>query len=448
MDMSPARKPPAIGLAPRLLAVIAATGAFLGLSGLTVNESPGADPTLGYVEALDPARFERNGTRYTDPDLSPYRILPTLTPHDVTFHYDFARLAETEARLRGVDRRTALQAIFDRVTAGANSNRERHLAVLRFLHKASFHNLIQPTYPDGCAVYDPLVLLELGEMRCGHVNRIAVDLFRTHGWPARLVQVAFHVLAEVWYNGGWHYFEGDIFGNGEAVTLSDGRIPSFAELGEQTEALDALASYWEPDHSNKMSARRRPYPSWFYFGAEAYAESVVEPGFIEKRATPQQESASRLYGWEFSEVIPDPSRQLRRGAGPKRAPLEPRIAEVRVASDSGHRRVEIAWEPDAGAAGYRTFAGRASRGWNYDGNSLPDDLMHFKSGRTGWRPEMYEARYRLPNSDVACVETSRPQVVLLLPPSGPVYITVMSFDTHGEAVGRRLYPMSEELLIP
>src|SRR5262245_35073672 len=143
--MSPAWKPPAFGLAPRLLAVIAAASACLGVSGLTVTGDLEPDPTRRYVESLDPARFERNGTRYTDPDLSPFRILPTLTAHDVIYHYDFARLAKAEDRLRGIDRRIALEAIFERVTAGSNSNRERHLAVLRFLHKSSFHNLIQPT---------------------------------------------------------------------------------------------------------------------------------------------------------------------------------------------------------------------------------------------------------------------------------------------------------------
>jgi len=60
--MSPARKPLALGLAPRLLAVIAATGACLGLSGLTVSESSGADPTRCYIECLDPARFRLGST--------------------------------------------------------------------------------------------------------------------------------------------------------------------------------------------------------------------------------------------------------------------------------------------------------------------------------------------------------------------------------------------------
>ena len=115
------------------------------------------------------------------------------------------------------------------MTAGANTPTDRHLAVLRFLHRASFHNLIQPTTPDGQPVYDPLVLLELGEMRCGRANRVAADLFRANGMPARLVQVAFHVLAEVFYDGSWHYFDADIFGKGESVRRADGRVPSVAE---------------------------------------------------------------------------------------------------------------------------------------------------------------------------------------------------------------------------
>src|SRR5262245_13765535 len=239
-DISRRDRRPAYGV----VAAIAVAG--LGLSFVRGPLKHGSEPdaTTRYLANLDPAKFERNGTRYTDPDLSPFRILPSLTPHDVTYHYDFARLAATEEGLRGVDRVVALRAIFDRVTAGATTERDRHVALMRFVHKATFHNLIQPMYPDGEAVYDPLVLLELGEMRCGHGNRVAADLFRASGYPARLVQVAYHVLGEVWYDGAWHYFDADIFGDGETAVLPDGRIPSFAALAECPNRIDALTSFW------------------------------------------------------------------------------------------------------------------------------------------------------------------------------------------------------------
>ena len=430
-----------------LFAAITVVGLGLSYSRSASKAKPDTDATAQYLATLDPAKFERNGTRYTDPDLSPFRILPSLTPHDVTYHYDFARLAATEERLRGVDRALVLRALFQRITAGASTARDQHRAILRFLHKATFHNLIQPMYPSGEAVYDPLVLLELGEMRCGHGNRVAADLFRANGYPARLVQVAYHVLGEVWYDGAWHYYDADIFGNGETAELPDGRIPSFAELAECPDRLDALASFWEPDHRNAMAARGAWYPSRFYFAAEAYADSGVTPGYILKRATPEQEAASRFYGWELFDVVPDPDRRLQSGSGQRQTPAPPTITEVRVARRGDRQTVHIHWAPDPVAAGYRVFAGRTSRGWNYNGRSLPDELMSWKSSHAGWRPEMYEARYRLPTGDVGTVETTQPQVSLELP-TGPVYVTVMPFDRYGDAIGRRLYPMSEELLIP
>lgn len=447
----PGRHRPAI----RRLAVILA--AAIGSASLFVAAArPKADPapppvdtaTPAYLARLDVARFERNGTRYTDPDLSPYRILPTLTERDVTYHYDFARLAAVEDRLRGVHRRTALRAIFDRVTAGAATPTDRHLAVLRFLHKASFHNRIQPMQPDGRSVFDPLVLLELGEMRCGHVNRVAADLFRAKGMPARLVQVAFHVLAEVYYDDTWHYFDADIFGNGEAVRLADGRIPSMAELARHPESIDALASYREPDHTNAVPTDGKFYPSWYYFAAPAYAASGVAPGYIEKRATEAQEDGSPMYGWEYDAVVPDPDRPLTADRAPRVTPAPPVLTAVRCTPDGAGRRLTLAWHPSARAAGYRVFVGRESRGWNYDGPSLPAELMRFKSRPGRWRPEMYPARFRLPPADVARVDTPEPGVSLWLPPQVPVYVTVMPYDAYGESVGRTLYPMTEELLIP
>lgn len=431
-----------------LVAAIGAVGLFVAAApprARTADSLP--DPTAEYIAQLDVARFERNGTRYTDPDLSPYRILPTLTSHDVTFHYDFAKLAAVEDRLRGVHRRSALKALFDLVAAGADTPTARHLAVLRFLHRAAFHNLIQPATPDGQPVLDPLVLLELGEMRCGHVNRVAADLFRSAGIPARLVQAGFHILAEVWYDGAWHYFDGDIFGNGESARLPDGRIPSMAELSRRPELLDRLTAYWEPDHRNAVPSAGRDYPSWYYFAAPAYAASRASPVCIAKAATPEQEDRSRLYGWEYYTTVPDPDRRLTAEVEPRKTSAPPVLTKVRCDTDGDGRRLTLAWAVAKGAVGYRVFVGCTPRGWNYDGPSLPSDLMRYKSGHGTWRPEMYEPRYRLPPADLAFVDTTELRVTVQLPTAGPAYVTVMPYDAYGESVGRRLYPVTEELRV-
>lgn len=425
---------------------VAISIAGLAAVGMTYQSPSMSDATARYIADLDVARFERNGTRYTDPEMSPFRILPTLTDHDRTYHYDFAKLESVERRLAGVNRRDALRAIFDRVTSGCQTNRDRHLAVLRFLHRASFHNLIQPMYPNGYTVCDPLVLLELGEMRCGHVNRVAVDLFAAMGYRGRLEQAAFHILAEIWYDDAWHYFDGDIFGNGECAFMDDGHIPSLNELAEHVERLDALTSFWEPDHTNRIHGPT-PYPSWYYFSEQAYRASNMVPSHVEKSATPEEEANSRWYGWESDQISPDHSRCLRSDVAERFAPAPPRITAVRCNDDGDCRRVSIAWNRDPAAAGYRVFVGSSSRGWNYSGASLSAETLKWKSGVGEWKPEMYEARYRLPPSDLLLLETTDAEITFELP-RVESFITVMGFDAYGRSVGRRLYPVSEELRLP
>src|SRR3954452_11538662 len=72
----------ALGKSARWVPVVLAA-AGLGSVGLFVAAAPPrAEPapppdtaTADYLARLDITRFEHNGTRYTDPDLSPYRIL-------------------------------------------------------------------------------------------------------------------------------------------------------------------------------------------------------------------------------------------------------------------------------------------------------------------------------------------------------------------------------------
>ncbi|WP_241082800.1 hypothetical protein, partial [Achromobacter xylosoxidans] len=64
----------------------------------------------------------------------------------------------------------------------------------------------------------------------------------------------------------------------------------------------------------------------------------------------------------------------------------------------------------------------------------------------GWKPEMYDSLYKTPPKDVAFLETKSTHIELPAPKGGgPLYVTVMPFDKHGESVGRRLYNMSAEL---
>lgn len=424
-----------------LAAGVAVSALVAGLR-LLPQVRPNRSPTDEYLAGLDVRRFERQGTDYTNPAFSPLRLGKPLADLDVVWDYDYPRLEAVARRLAGVDRRTILAAIFEHLTRGCRTNTDRHLAVLKFLHRAGNHNLIQPTWPDRTGVFDPLVLLELGEMRCGQVNRVAVDLFAAGGFAGRVVQAANHVAAEVYYDGQWHHFDATFGGNGECVRNADGTIPSFAELSEDPARADGIAADWEPDFRNAFRATRGwASPSWYYFSAPAYAAAGGRPQVHTKTATARQEAESRHYGWEYGRTEDDPARKLS-DLPRRKGPAAPYMTRCEITG----RTVELAWESDV-ADGFVVSVGSQSRGWNYDGGGLPDRLAHLKSSDRGWRPEDYTARFRLPPTDLGRLEVRQPRARLELPADGPVYLTVMAFDAHGRSAGRRVFPMSEELRV-
>ncbi len=412
--------------------------------------------TQEFLKNLDLARYIRNGTDFTNPDYTPegsaQRVGKPLEKVDIVFDYDFAKLSAVEGRLRGVDRKTVLRAIFRDVTRGAVNNRDRHLKVLRFADQVSYHNpTIQPMYPNQRMVCDPLVELELGEMRCSHVARLAADLFEAAGYRTRLVELAHHVIAEVYYGRKWHYIDADAFGNGETVMNSDGSIPSVDELSRSPLRIDALAAYWEPDSANSPPIWGSPYPSYFYFSRQAwYAQHPSRAPFTYRKMYPASAYRSKFYGWEQAAVDADPGRRLH-NLSLAWSPGAPQIDGIALSrSDDGVVHASLRWttiDQDDDLAGYRVYVSRNSRGWNYDGSSLPAELMAFKSHTIGWDPSMYEARFTLPRADVMLTDTHAAAVDLALSEPGEFYVTIMPYDAHGELAGRRLYAMSEELLI-
>jgi hypothetical protein len=171
--------------------------------------------------------------------------------------YDYAALFEAEALVAGAERRAALERLFLVLGAGAVDELDLHLET-------------QPLHPDGQMVQDPLVVLVLGQGRCGHVARLAVDLFEAGGYRARLVQLVGHVSAEAFLGGRWLAVEAGALKHGQVIALSHQEIQrspwvlEAARLGE----LDA------------------PAPSEPYFGEILYLEKLGIFG------------EPRFYGWD------------------------------------------------------------------------------------------------------------------------------------------------------
>jgi WD40 repeat protein len=406
-----------------------------------------------YLGQMSIARYEFDGTDYTDPYYSPLRLGIPLSQINATYTYDFNRLFQVQRSLQGVNRQVVLQAIFNQITAGATTHTQMHLDVLAFLQKVSNHDAyIQPMYPDGSTVMDPLILLELGEMRCGHVARLAVDLFQAAGlgFTGRLVLLGGHIVAEIGYDSTWHYLDADIFGGGQCVRLRDGTIPSVAQLSHMPGALDALAANQEPNFINSAPVPSWVNPSYFYFSRSAYGNT--RPTYLYRTGSPAQWAASGYYGWESYQTGPAWDIQLN-NISPRYTPGAPMLTNaVLTPLADGTVQATISWKPandsNGGLLGYHVYISDVSRGWNYNGVGIPANLYVAAQGSTaGWAPSMYDALFTLPPSDIALLTTPTTSITYALPAGGTYYVSVMPYDAYGQSIGKTLYHASDEICI-
>lgn len=430
-----------------IVSFVIISGAF-GYRVLSIHSSGTEEKTRAYLDELSLQRFEMHGSDYTNPRYGPGRLGKPIDKIDRTRDYDFALLNETVNKLDGIDRKTVLRKIFSMATMGAVSETEKHRKLLKFLQKASFHNSwMQPMYPDGSTTYDPLVLLELGEMRCGHVARIAVDIYSAQGYQGRIVQVGAHQLAEVFYDGEWHYFDVDPFGGGNAIVKDDGTIPSMRELSTTPANIDRLPHNFELGHEGRTHTGSTPYISFYYFSSRAFKH--FPPGadkriqYYEKTATAKQEKGSRD-GWNYYKTI-DYSQIVLADFEPWHQPGAVRFKDIRVVDG----KITVDWLPsedrDGDLIGYRVFVATRTRGWNHAVFSGPQHLQKYFEG--GWKPGMYDNLFEVPPSDAGFYETSGTSVTIDASDGRNRYITVMPYDRHGEEFGRVLYFMSEEIVV-
>lgn len=246
-----------------------------------------------------------------------------------------------------------------RTVCGNEENQKCHERMLQFLHKAGIHNL-QPIYEDKTLVTDPLVLLELGEMRCGHVARLACDFFDAVGYQTRLVQLGGHIIAEIWYENAGHYFDADIFSKGETAYLN-GKIPSVEELSYHPYLIDSLnTSYYEAAICS--SGGQILYPSNPYFNINNYKGK--ECFFYVKEAS-ETECLDRYYGWTLYRAIIDEKRVLFDSEVNYESSV-PKLQEVVINTEKD--KLWLKWEDsndsNGDLLGYRIFVG--SRNYDYE----------------------------------------------------------------------------------
>jgi hypothetical protein len=391
--------------------------------------------TWWYIQTFDPLQFELHGEDYCSADYSS------------SMESQYKRAKEVRLLLANIDRPRALLAIFNRITAGAKTNTEKQLKILEFIQKASYHTDSIASYSLGDWVYDPLVLLELGDMYCTQGAILAIDLFGAAGYPGRLVQLAHHQIAEIYYDGDWHYLDTDLFGNGETL-MDNGNIPSVAEMSRADyQKLDGLPAFQETnvmDCAGPIDSGDE-YPAYYYFSSQAYLTDVPQTYFVGLDNAYDFE-----HGWKAVDKIAPNDKVTEYDFTEQHTPTKPIINSVSVDPNRATLRLSFtATDPDGDLAGYQIFISDHSRGWDYNQFYGDDSAKVYWADPGGWKPAMYGFLFELPPSNMVFLElkADKQYVDIQVKHGITYYITVMPFDSYGLSVQRELFPVSNELKV-
>lgn len=424
----------------------------------------GVDATDRYIAGLDIAALARAGVDYRHPRYG-LEGLPPLAELDHVHDYRFERLTEITAKLRGVDRRRVLAHIFAVVTAGAANDTDRCLRTIWFVHMNMFPNIVQVMRPDGRTVYDPLILLEASEYRCGHAARLVLDLLEAGaGWPGRLVLMHCHVAAEVFFEGGWRLVEPTYYPPGVYPVKSDGTIPAVSELEAMPELLDRLPLTVDPgmdlivrDDGRRELLYQNPrrsslaYPSRFYCAKEAFATMPLQ--HLVKTA-PSGPPLDEDYGWWHYVIEPAP-RQPQRLGQDKWMPSAPMLTDLVMERLPENRcRVRLIWSPavdgNDDVVDYRVMVGSHSRRWNY---LTYDGPPHLKTLVSQPHPDpiiAYMAQSAPPPHDIFDATTPEGRFEFTATGGRTIYLSLYARDAYGLSIGKTFfYPGHEmELRLP
>jgi hypothetical protein len=240
------------------------------------------------------------------------------------YYYDFENIRQLEQQIADLDTRDTLKLLFQEVTNNLkkDNHRKKWLIFSDFISKVMRHPpLAQPRYKDRTEVLHPLVLLLLGEGRCNQVARVIVDTALANGYKARLVYLAAHVVAEVKYNGSWHFVDADAdFPLEELEKLGD--IPSLLELANKPYLIDTFPSRgWQwSEHdkrstSNSILSHAMLYPATLLTSSIYFGDQILRNLYLgdpskprggltyyyknHKKGSFKRWQKDRYYGWRY-----------------------------------------------------------------------------------------------------------------------------------------------------
>ncbi len=243
------------------------------------------------------------------------------------YFYDFDSVQRAEKRLTDLSRAELLKMVFQKVTKSIpkGAYQDKWYAVIEYLTLAIRHPPVtQPMNKHRRMVSDPMVLLLLGEGRCGHIARVVVDMAIANGYEARLVQLACHYAAEIKWDNRWHFIDANADFPIAQLKKTFSELPSIYELSKEPYLLDRIAARgwkWDVNDYRTLGGQIISYASLYpgtlllssiYFGDKVLANkfsgdpSKPREGIIYyyKHGNIEKWENDKYYGWKklYSEV--------------------------------------------------------------------------------------------------------------------------------------------------
>ena len=351
--------------------------------------------------------------------------LGRLTSPPGTHDYSYAAVEELFRKHRFVDRRRALSGIFFKIVGDEKDHTRRHELVLDFLAQGVLHGLEQPLNREKALVYDPIVLLDLHNMRCGNINRIACDLFSSVGYKTRVVQLFNHVISEIYYDSSWHYFDADTVLNANGIVKIVGKIPDTKTLSENPHLWDKKDFYFDSvfrSHSRSLGGAFAYQCHIFRFPPGKY------PAYYIKTATPVEEFSVE-YGWNYyimkkaDDITCSPAGPiLYRPSAPFLEKLSVQGGKITISCRSKNYNNDL--------QGYKLFVSKKSRGWEYLFHFCDEAVKPYIHPISVFTAAHYKSMGEPLPSEILQLKSADGHFSFDLPP-GIYYITCKAYGRHG-----------------
>lgn len=210
-------------------------GAWLVMQSEPVKEKPFGPP---------PGKFNRDA--FIDQYRRAYPVNQSLylpdEPHTPAIQnmygpatsYPAGRDAELLRRVQATDATRYWKDLADHILKrhGEITDARKVWLILGYVNIHVYYNPIRVP-----STFDPIVIMEAHDGRCGHTMNICLKLFEAAGLEARPVTLIGHTVPEVKYDGAWHFADALFFG--VIQPQRDGRVLSVAELQADPYFADA-----------------------------------------------------------------------------------------------------------------------------------------------------------------------------------------------------------------